>query len=130
MAKRKALIVAVSVAHFLAAIILLARTGAVMSVIQSPALSPESVRMIWIQTAILSVPALLLLVGVVGLWLARPWGWMAAALADAILVGLVIGDWLLGGQRVDHVPVLAILVVLLLPFLVPHVRALLTSTPD
>jgi hypothetical protein len=125
--KGKALQVAVALAHLLAAGILLARMGAVMSVSQSPALSMESVRTIWVQTTILSVPALLLLIGVVGLWLARPWGWRAAAAADAVLMMLVAIDWLLGGQRVDHAPVLAILVVLLLPFLVPRLRASLTS---
>jgi hypothetical protein len=128
MAKRKALKVAVALAHLLAAGILFARMGAVMSVSGSPALSMESVRTIWVQTAILSVPALLLLIGVAGLWLGRPWGWRAAAAADAVLMTLVAIDWLLGGQRVDHALVLALLVVLLLPFLLPRVRASLTST--
>lgn len=128
--KRHVLIIAVAGSHLLAAGILLARMGAVLSVTGSPELEVGVVRAIWIQSAVLSVPVLLLLIGIVGLWRARPWGWWAAVAADALLVALVAGDLLAGGQRVDHGPVLVILAVLLLPLLIPQVRLLLTSAPD
>jgi len=126
--KRHALVAAIAVPHLLAAIILLTRMGMVASMTWSQQLSAEVVRAIWLQTAVLSIPALLLLLGVAGLWLARPWGWRAAAAADVILIALVASDWLLGGQRVDHGPVLAILAILLVPLLVPRVQALLQCT--
>jgi hypothetical protein len=128
MLNRKVLRGLVALAHLLAAGILMIRMAAVMAVIGAPELATQTVRAIWIQTAVLSVPLLLLLIGVAGIWRARPWGWRAAAAADSVLVLLVIGDWLLGGQRVDHGPVLVILVVLILPFLVPRLRAWLVST--
>jgi hypothetical protein len=128
--KRHWLVAAVAIPHLLAAGILLTRMGVVALETRSPELDAETVRAIWIQTAVLSIPALLLLIGVAGMWLAPRWGWQAAAAADVFLLALVAGDWLHGGQRVDHGPVLTILAVLLLPLLVPRVRAVLVSAPD
>ncbi|HSJ23862.1 MAG TPA: hypothetical protein VK929_04195 [Longimicrobiales bacterium] len=119
---RKLVVAAVVVPHLLVAAILLTRMVLAALATQSPELGAQAVREIWIQTAILSVPGLLLLAGVAGLWRRRAWGWPAAAAADAILIALVAGDWLLGGRRVDHPLVLAMLAVLLLPLVVPQVR--------
>jgi hypothetical protein len=125
--KRYGLVAAVALAHMLAAAVLIARMAAVAMASRSPEVAADAERTIWIQTAVLMIPALLLLIGVAGLWLRRRWGWGAAAAADVSLLALVAGDWLLGGQHVQHGPVLALLAALLAPLLVPAVRARLTS---
>lgn len=128
--KRQVLIAGVGCIHLLAAGILLLRTGVVAFQTGSPEVGAGAMREIWIQTAMVSVPALLLLVGAAGLMFARSWGWRAAAAADAILLALVGADWLLGGQHVDHVPVLAVLAILMLALFVPQVRALQGSVGE
>jgi hypothetical protein len=124
---RYALIAAVALPHMLALGVLLIRTTVVALASRSPEVGEAAARTIWVQTGILTVPALLLLVGVVGLWLRGRWGWGATLAADLLLISLVAGDWLLGGQRVDHAPVLVVLAALAAPLLVPRVRALLTE---
>jgi hypothetical protein len=125
--KRYGLVAAVALAHMLAAAVLIARMAAVALTSRSPEVAADAERTIWIQTAVLMIPALLLLIGVAGLWLRRRWGWGAAAAGDASLLALVAGDWLLGGQHVQHGPVLALLAALLAPLLVPAVRTRLTG---
>jgi hypothetical protein len=127
--KRNAIIVVV-VLHILAAIILITRISAVIYLVQSPELEFEAIRSIWIQTIILSMITILLLAGIVGLWLSRPWGWKSAAIADIILVILVVCDWLFGGERVDHVPVILFLAVLMLPLFIPRIRGQLSKIPE
>jgi hypothetical protein len=114
----------------LAAGVLLTRMIVVASASRSPEVGADSVRLIWIQTGILTVPSLLLLIGIAGLWLRRQWGWRAVAAADLILLSLIAGDWLLGGRRVDHAPLLMILVALLVPLLVPGIRTHLIHNPE
>jgi hypothetical protein len=125
--KRYGLVAAVALAHMLAAVVLIARMAAVALASRSPEVAADAERTIWIQTAVLMIPALFLLIGVTGLWLRRRWGWGAAAAADLSLLALVAGDWLLGGQHVQHGPVLALLAALLTPLLVPAVRTRLTG---
>jgi hypothetical protein len=127
--KRFGITAAIALPHTLVAAVLITRMVVVALASQSPEVGADAERTIWIQLAILTVPALLLLVGVVGLWLRRRWGWRAVAAADLILLALVAGDWLLGGQHVHHAPVLALLAALLAPMLVPQARAMLTERP-
>jgi hypothetical protein len=128
--KRYALIAAVALPHMLVAGALLTRMVVVAIASRSPEVGADAARTIWIQTAVLTVPTLLLLIGVTGLWLGRQWGWRAAAAADLILLSLIASDWLLGSQRVDHAPALLVLVALLVPLLVPGVRSRLTRNPE
>jgi hypothetical protein len=121
------LIAVVAVPHMLAAVVLIIRLAVVALATLSPEVGAGAERTIWIQIAVLTIPALLMLVGVAGLWMRRRWGWGAAAAADSILLALVAGDWLLGGQHVQHQPVLVILTALLAPMLVPGVRTMLTG---
>jgi hypothetical protein len=108
----------IAVAHMLVAGLLITRMVVVALATRSPEVGPDAERTIWIQIAVLTIPALLLLAGVVGLWLRRRWGWRSAAAADLILLVLVAGDWLLGGQHVQHAPVLGILTALLASMMV------------
>jgi hypothetical protein len=124
--RRFGLMAAVALPHLLVAGVLITRIVVVGLASQSPEVGADAERTIWIQSAVLTIPALLLLVGVVGLWLRRRWGWRAAAAADLILLALVAGDWLLGGQHVHHAPILALLAALLAPMLVPQARTMLT----
>jgi hypothetical protein len=126
---RPALVIAVTLAHLVAAALLLIRMVVVALATRSPELTAEAVRTIWIQTGVLAFPALLLLVGVAGLGQGRRWGWQSAAAGDLVLLALVAGDWLLGGQRVDHLPVILLLLVLLLSLMIPPVRALVAPSP-
>jgi NADH:ubiquinone oxidoreductase subunit K len=128
--KRSALIAAVALPHMLAAGALLTRMVVVAFASRSPEVGADAVRTIWIQTAVLTVPSLLLVIGITGLWLRRRWGWRAVAAADLILLSLIVGDWLLGGQRVSHAPMLVILLALLVPLLVPGVRSHFTHNPE
>jgi hypothetical protein len=121
------LIAAVAVPHVLAAALLITRMTVVASATLSPEVGADAKRTIWIQITVLTIPALLMLIGVTGLWLRRRWGWGTAAAADSILLALVAGDWLLGGQHVHHLPVLVILMALLAPMLVPRIRTMLTG---
>jgi hypothetical protein len=121
------LIAAVALPHMLAAGVLITRMAVVALATLSPEVGADAERTIWIQVTVLMIPALLMLIGVTGLWLRRRWGWGAAAAADSILLALVAGDWLLGGQHVHHQPVLVIMTVLLAPMLVPRVRTMLTG---
>jgi hypothetical protein len=121
------LIAVVAVPHMLAAVVLIIRLAVVALATLSPEVGAAAERTIWIQITVLTIPALLMLVGVAGLWMRRRWGWGAAAAADSILLALVAGDWLLGGQHVQHQPVLVILTALLAPMLVPGVRTMLTG---
>jgi hypothetical protein len=125
--RRFGLIAAVAVPHMLVAGVLITRMAVVALASRSPEVGADAERTIWIQLAVLTIPALLLLAGVAGLWLRRGWGWRAAAAADLMLLALVAGDWLLGGRHVHHAPVLAVLTALLAPMLVPHVRTMLTG---
>jgi hypothetical protein len=111
-------IIAAAVAHMLVAGVLITRMVVVALATRSPEVGADAERTIWIHIAVLTVPALLLLVGVAGMWLRRRWGWGAAAAADLILLALVAGDWLLGGQHVQHAPVLAVLTALLASMIV------------
>jgi hypothetical protein len=124
--RRYVLVAVTASAHLLVAGILITRMVVVALTTASPEVGADAERAIWIQTAVLTVPAVLLLIGVTGLLLRRRWGWGAAAAADLILLALVAGDLLLGGQRVQHVPVLVLLTALLAPLLVPGVRMRLT----
>jgi hypothetical protein len=125
--RRYGWVAAVAMAHTLAAGVLIARLVAVALASRSPEVATDAARIIGIQTAVLMIPALLLLMGIAGLWLRRRWGWGAAATADLSLIVLVAGDWLLGGQHVQHGPVLALLTALLAPLLVPAIRTRLTG---
>jgi hypothetical protein len=111
-------IIAAAVAHMLFAGVLITRMVVVALATRSPEVGADAERTIWIQIAVLTIPALLLLAGVAGLWLRRRWGWSIAAAADLILLVLVAGDWLLGGQHVQHAPVLGILTALLAAMMV------------
>jgi hypothetical protein len=116
--RRFGLIAAIAVAHTLLAGVLITRVVVVALATHSPEVGADAERAIWIQTAVLTIPALLLLVGVAGLVLSRRWGWPTAAAADLLLLVLVAGDWLLGGQHAHHAPVLGILTALLASMMV------------
>jgi hypothetical protein len=90
--RRYGLVAAVAMAHMLAAGALIARMAAVALASRSPEAAADAVRTIGIQTAVLMIPALLLLMGIAGLWLRRGWGWRAAAAADLSLIVLVAGS--------------------------------------
>jgi len=128
MNSRYALIAAVALPHMLALGVLFIRMSVVAMASRSSEVGEAAARTIWVHTGVLTVPALLLLVGVVGLWLRRHWGWKASLAADLLLISLVAGDRLLGGQHVEHTPVLIVLAALAAPLLVPPVRARLTET--
>jgi hypothetical protein len=106
--------------------VLVTRMAAMALATRSPDVGADAERTIWIQITVLTIPSLLMSIGVTGLWLRRRWGWGAAGAADLILLVLVAGDWLLGGQHVRHQPVLVLLTALLAPMLVPGVRTMLT----
>jgi uncharacterized membrane protein (DUF2068 family) len=125
---RHLLIAAVALPHMLAAGILVTRMAVVALATRSPEVGAAAARTIWLQTAVLTVPALLLLIGIVGLWLRRHWGWQFTLAGDLILISLVAVDWLVGGQRVDHAPVLVVLAALAAPLLVPRIRTSLTAS--